>query len=278
MKPVALLTGCISALLLAASLLITNFVQMLSLIILPFSRRAFRHWNRIAVGYWARSTILMMEHITRTPFEFEGDVISSGENAIVIPNHQSMVDIMMTVKLAQTPGRLGDIKQFAKDIIKWVPGLGWGMFFVDGIFLKRDWSRDANTIFKTFNRIHKSGMPFWVINYPEGTRATPRKIKQSQEFAHDRGLPVMNHVMIPRPKGFVATLSALRDRLDAVYDMTIKYEGHIPTFWELLSGQIKDVIRVRVKRYPIAALPREEKEIQDWLIERFVEKETWLKS
>lgn len=228
------------------------------------------------MSYWAKSTILMMENIVRTPFEFEGDVISQGENAIVIPNHQSMVDIMMTVKLAETPGRLGDIKQFAKDIIKWVPGLGWGMFFVDGIFLKRDWSRDADTIFRTFSRIHKSGMPFWVINYPEGTRSTPQKILASQEFARSRGLPVMNHALIPRPKGFTATLSALRDRLDAVYDMTIKYEGHIPTFWELLSGQIRDVIRVRVKRYPISELPSDEAAIQKWLIDRFVEKEKWL--
>lgn len=275
----ALVRGCISALLLATSLVITNSVQMLSLLILPFSRRAFSIWNRMAVSYWAKSCIILMENISRTPVRLEGDEISVGENAIMIPNHQSFVDIMMTIKLAEKPGRLGDIKQFAKDIIKWFPGIGWGMFFVDGIFLKRDWAKDADNIFRTFSRIRSSGTPFWIANYPEGTRFTRAKLMKSQEFARSSGKPILNHVLLPRPKGFQATLLALRDRISAVYDVSIKYTGeHVPNFWELLSGQIQNPIIVKVKRYPISEIPIGDEAIQSWLIERFIEKDKWLSS
>ncbi|MCM0606476.1 MAG: acyltransferase [Xanthomonadaceae bacterium] len=272
MNPITLIRGILSALFMAFFLLLTNIFQVLSLVVLPFSPSLFRRWNRFAVGCWAKSTVIMMKHTSGTEVLFEGDLITQGENAIVLPNHQSMVDIMMTVKLAESPGRLGDIKQFAKDIIKWFPGIGWGMFFVDGIFLKRDWNRDAGTIFKTFERLRNHKMPFWIINYPEGTRLTLKKLKSSQEYARLKGLPILSQVLLPRPKGFSATLMALRSELQAVYDMTIIYGKHTPSLWELLSGQVRSV-RVHVKRYPITSLPSDEAAIQSWLIERFVEKD-----
>ena len=37
----------------------------------------------------------------------------------------------------------------------------------------------------------------------EGTRARPAKIKESQEFAKSRGLPVLKHVLLPRTKGLL---------------------------------------------------------------------------
>lgn len=277
MNPVSILRGLVSFILMSVCLLVTNAFQISTLLVLPFSAPLFRNLNRFFVASWAKSMALMMRYTSCTQVHFEGDFIDFGENAIVIPNHQSMVDIMMTIKLAENAGRLGDIKQFAKDILKWVPGIGWGMFFVDGIFLKRDWTRDAGTIFKTFERLRNHKMPFWVINYPEGTRITPHKLKASQEFSRTRGLPLLKHVMIPRPKGFTATLQALRGELQAVYDMTIIYGEHIPSLWELLSGQLRSV-RVHVKRYPITELPQDETAIQAWLLERFIEKDQRLNS
>lgn len=46
---------------------------------------------------------------------------------------------------------LGDMKWMVKDIIKYVPGVGWGMLFLDCIFVKRDWTTDKESIRKTFD-------------------------------------------------------------------------------------------------------------------------------
>jgi hypothetical protein len=45
--------------------------------------------------------------------------------------------------------------------------------------------------------------PFWVGIYPEGTRITPKKWKESITFAAEKGLPQLNNVLLPRTKGFV---------------------------------------------------------------------------
>lgn len=47
----------------------------------------------------------------------------------------------------------------------------------------------------------------------------------SQKFSEDRGLPKLEHVLLPRVKGMVDSIMPnLRDSLDAIYDVTIVYE------------------------------------------------------
>ena len=45
--------------------------------------------------------------------------------------------------------------------------------------------------------------PFWIGIYPEGTRLTPKKKAESDEFALKKGLPPLKNCMHPRTKGFV---------------------------------------------------------------------------
>ena len=53
---------------------------------------------------------------------------------------------------------------------------------------------------------------------------TKSKHDAAVKFAKAKGLPEPKHVLIPRTKGFVATVQGLRDDLlDAVYDVTIWY-------------------------------------------------------
>ena len=62
-----------------------------------------------------------------------------------------MADITFLMDFAYRKGRLGDMKWMVKDIIKYVPGVGWGMLFLDCIFVKRDWTTDKESIRKTFD-------------------------------------------------------------------------------------------------------------------------------
>lgn len=57
-------------------------------------------------------------------------------------------------------------------------------------------------------------------------------------FAKKRDLPQLEHLLIPRVKGFAQAVQSLRDRLDAVYDLTIYYSEPPGNLWTLFSGLI----------------------------------------
>jgi 1-acyl-sn-glycerol-3-phosphate acyltransferase len=70
---------------------------------------------------------------------FYGDKIPLHQTAIVICNHRSVLDWLVIFCLARRKGRLGCAKFFVKDSVKWIPGVGCGLYLVNYVFLKRNW-------------------------------------------------------------------------------------------------------------------------------------------
>ncbi len=257
---------------LMSSLLVAQILQISSVVILPFSKIQFRRFNRNVANGWWSLVVFCMEKVNRIKIVFSGDKIPSQENAIVVANHQEMTDICLLFTLAIRKKRLGDMKWFVKDIIKYMPGVGWGMLFLDCLFVKRDWARDAAGIKKVFAGFNRDKVPFWLMSFCEGTRITPKKLARAQEFAKGRGMYIPQHVLIPRTKGFTASVEGLRERLDAVYDVTIGYGGAPVTLWQLSKGCLKSA-HLHVRRFETSVLPIAEADLAKWLLQRFEEKD-----
>lgn len=249
-----------------------NLLQMASLVLFPFSKKGFEKANlAFAYTYWKFCRILL-EDIYQIRVVITGDSLPQGESVLLFCNHQQMPDILALMPLADRYGRLADMKWFAKDVIKYIPGIGWGMLFLHCIFLKRNWTADAHRVNATFSRLLSSGLPYWLISFSEGTRITEDKRQASQAFAKKSGLPVLENVLLPRPKGFAVAVEAFRGRADAVYDVTLGYLPGIPNLWQFLKGRLREV-HIHVRRFPMSQLPQGEKELSSWLIARFVEKD-----
>ena len=257
--------------------LVINLIQMLSVFIWPFSQRAFRSVNRmLARAYWGW-IVLAQKKIWRIRFVVTGDKILPCENAILISNHQQLTDIPVLLTLADNKGRIGDFKWFVKDIIKYIPGVGWAMLFIDCIFVKRSWAQDEKGIKKTFRHIMDKKIPFWVVSFVEGTRITPQKLAKGQKWAKTHGLYTPKHTLPPKSKGFIATVKGLEGRLDAVYDITIGYPGGIPSLWQY-GGLCAREIHMHVRRMPASLLPRDEGGLKTFLFESFARKDTLMAS
>ena len=199
---------------------VINPIQMLSALIYPVSPRACRAVNRWCArfiwGWW----VLLGEAQSGAKIRFVGDRPPWRENALIISNHQTMLDVLIMLCLAWRCGRVEDLKFFVKDVVKWVPGPGWGMRFLDCVFVKRDWARDKAGIRRLFQKFKAQDIPVLLVCFVEGTRSTPDKLARSQAFARERGRYVPQHTLVPRTKGFVASMVGLRDHIDAVYDVT----------------------------------------------------------
>lgn len=254
------------------SILLINVLQMISLVILPFSRKAFRSINRAFANAWWSWCVVGAEKISGIQPVFSGDEIPCDENVIVFANHQQMADILAIMMFAWRKKRLGDMKWFVKHQLKYVPGIGWGMQFLDCIFVKRDWLADKRRIHATFDKFLNHGIPIWLITFVEGTRLTQKKLELCQQHCSRKGMPVLQHVMIPKTRGFTAALEGLQGHLDAVYDVTIGFDGGIPKLGQIYGGYVKRVF-IDVRRFPLATLPPTEPERAEWLKQRFVRKD-----
>jgi len=257
------------------TLIAFNVAQTVSLIIVPFSRRTFRRFNRWCADTWWGWCVIAAERLNGTRLEVTGEDLPSNENVLVISNHQQMPDITSLMALARSKGRLGDLKFFVKQALKWFPGVGWGMQFLNCPFVRRDWMRDRETIQRTFATLVRERIPMWLVSFAEGTRGTPEKILDSSRWAAEMGLQATRHVLIPRTKGFVATVEGLGEHLHAIYDVTIGYVDGVPTIWQHIRGSVKRV-HIHVRRYPISELPTAPEELGRWLITRFREKDDLL--
>src|SRR3989338_6319603 len=151
----------LAALILLPALMVCNALQMASLVVLPFAPKFFRRWNRFVANAWWAACDLWAEKLNETQVIFSGDELPIKENAIVILNHQGLVDIPVVFRLARRKKRLGDMKWFVKDILKYVPGIGWGMLFLDCLFVKRNWLSGQNLIKKDFEKNIRYQMPCW---------------------------------------------------------------------------------------------------------------------
>jgi 1-acyl-sn-glycerol-3-phosphate acyltransferase len=258
------------------SLIGFNALQTASLVLLPYSRRRFRSFNRWAADTWWGWCVTLGELLYHIEIIVTGDEVPLAENAIVIANHQQMPDITFLMAYARSKNRLGDLKWFVKDPIKYIPGVGWGMLFLDCVFVNRRWTKDGSSIQRTFARLKRDRVPLWLISFVEGTRLTSAKVKASRAYAEEHGLPLFEHVLIPRTKGFIATVKGLRDQVDAVYDITIGYRQGVPTLWQYIKG-FSRVAHFHVRRHPIEQLPNDDDDaLGKWLMRLFEEKDRLL--
>jgi 1-acyl-sn-glycerol-3-phosphate acyltransferase len=252
-----------------------NIFQILSLFLLLINRQWFMRFNMqikdLYCGNVARCALWCGNRLTML-----GDA-PRRENAIVMANHQSMIDIVLLWIWSQSIGTTGWMKWFAKDILKYIPGMGWGLLFINTILVKRDWAKDANSIQATFAKVMNGKLPTWLAIFPEGTRMKPEKLAASQAYAAKRGMPKFNRVLVPRGKGVFSSLQGLDGHIAAVYDVTIQYEEPLPSLTRFFV-QGGFTARLHMKRYDVSQIPKKERDFNQWLFERYEAKEKLLAS
>ena len=87
---------------------------------------------------------------------------------VVVMNHQSMLDIVMAFIVVPV-----NLRFVAKNVLKYVPLLGWYMWATGMIFVKRGPSRRVGSLMSAASRLEGGAS---VLIYPEGTRSADGRI------------------------------------------------------------------------------------------------------
>ncbi len=191
---------------------------------------------------------------------------------LVSSNHQSWVDILVLQKVFHR--RVPFLKFFLKRQLLYVPVMGLAWWALDFPFMKRrtgSRSADLATARRACEKFRQ--IPTSVMNFLEGTRFSRAK--------HDAQLSPYRHLLKPKVGGLATALSAMGERFDALLDVTIVYPGGVPTFWDLLSGKVKQVVvRVRELEIPKDLLggdyegdPAFRARMQEWVRAMWTEKD-----
>lgn len=225
-------------------------------------------------------------------FHFPEDQPGIGklESAFISANHRSDADWYGLLAFAHITMRgLSFAKFFVKKSLLYFPIFGYGMYLIGFIFVKRRWDKDRGRVEKAFSflkRMSSNGTPISLYCFPEGSRFSTGKQQASSKFAEEHGLPRLQHVLLPRTKGFTSSLAGLDSKLDAVYDITIVYpKDKTVSLGDIVFRRGRYDIHLYVRRWDIRELPLGEEALSQWLyrvyagkdlvIQRFYETGTW---
>lgn len=228
------------------------FFALLRLIPIPAWQHLLNPCLDASANFWIRVNNVQQNWFLPTRLEIEGvGNLDPKEWYMLVANHQAWADILIVVRTFGT--RIPGVKFFFKRSLLWVPVLGlalWGLDFPSmSRHSKAAIARDPSLKGKDLERTRKACArfrhhPVTIINFLEGTRFTLEKHQQQNS--------VYRHLLMPRAGGLAFALNAMDGQLHQLLDLTIHYEGGIPSYWSYVRGQVK-TIRVQVRQIPIPA-------------------------
>ncbi|THF99537.1 hypothetical protein TEA_002989 [Camellia sinensis var. sinensis] len=275
---------------------LVNLQAICFVLVRPLSKNTYRKINRVVaellwlelvwiVDWWAGVKVVCIFVLTKPVIisHYYNSYLAVGQNpfgkehALVVSNHKSDIDWLVGWVLAQRAGCLGSALAVMKKSSKFLPVIGWSMWFSEYLFLERSWAKDEITLKSGLQRLKDFPLPFWLALFVEGTRFTQAKLEAAQEYAASAGLPVPRNVLIPRTKGFVSAVSQMRSFVPAVYEVTVAIpkSSPPPTMLRLFKGQ-SSVMHVHLKRHLMKDLPETDDAVAQWCRDMFVAKDKLL--
>lgn len=267
---VSFVKGCVTAVTLALNTLV-GFTCMIPFallkLLLPFLW--VRHICDTALNAIAETWIwvncLWMKAVGHTRWTVSGtDGFDAKGWYLVSSNHQSWVDILVLQWVFNR--RIPLLKFFIKHELIYVPIIGLAWWALDFPFMKRRGGASAQKDLETARKACEKYkvIPTSVISFMEGTRFTQRK--------HDQQHAPYTHLLKPKTGGVGMALETMGELFDCLVDVTIVYPHGVPTFTDLLTGRLEEVV-VTVRREPIPKTllvgadgrPAERTKIQAWI-------------
>ncbi|ELP88277.1 1-acylglycerol-3-phosphate acyltransferase, putative [Entamoeba invadens IP1] len=252
-----------------------TILLIMNLIVSPmyFINRSIYQWifQRFTEVYMCYFSIHCY-YINGNKLLYSGDDLIANENQIWVQNHTHWFDFAPICMLSPMVGRIGSMRFFIKDEIMKLPFIGFGLYWMDNIMLKRNFADDEKHINETFKRLRNKYYPFLLIIFPEGTRAKPERILESQKYAKEHGLHVYKNLLNPRPLGLFHALKQLKKVTPYLYDLTTGYGPGASLGVVFCPGDGVD-IHVHGKRYLTKDLPDDFEEFKKWMEKIWIEKD-----
>ncbi|KAG7258738.1 hypothetical protein CRUP_018138 [Coryphaenoides rupestris] len=222
----------------------------------PLPARLYHRVDDRLYCIYQSMVLFFFENYTGVEIVIYGDIPKKKENVIYLSNHQCTADWIIADMLAIRQDALGHVRYVLKDGLKWLPLYGWYFSQHGGVYVKRSAKFDEKAMKMKLLMQAEAGAP---------------------EFASKEGLAILKHTLTPRMKASHVAIEAMQDHLDAVYDVTVAYEGTLdaagqrkpaPSMPEFLCKECPRV-HIHFERVDMKEVPIEPMFFRRWLHERF---------
>ncbi|OZJ03143.1 hypothetical protein BZG36_04640 [Bifiguratus adelaidae] len=274
--------------------------QILSLLFRPW-KNAYSSWHVYCEELWSQHMVAL-----KTKTKDGGEAMDEGielllrrnslgkivgldlpSRLILISNHQVYADWIYLWCFAYMANAHGAVKIILKDALRKLPifGLVCGMQFFDFIFLKRKLAADKVIITQTLERSRSVDNPMWLVIFPEGTVISENTRARSKAFADKLGFVDRTYLLLPRSTGLHLCMATLDDTVEYLYDVTVGYEGvkagDIPEEKYTIRGTFfHDIypkkVHMHLRRWRIDSIPVNADAFNQWLLDRWKEKDALL--
>jgi len=257
-------------------------MTLILIFVWPFSPRIYRRicyyfgytmfaQSVFVLRWWATTDLKL--YIEKETY----DKYLGKEHSLVILNHAGELDWIIVSALLDKLHTLGNVKAYTKDTVKYIPFVGWGFWCCEFLYLSRSYEKDKKNLEKYAKSMPDYEEPITILLFPEGTRLSPNKHAEGIKFCQERGLREMKHHLVPRTKGFTTSVPVMRDKIPAIYDVEIVFEGVKPTIINMLQAK-HFIVHMYLKRIPMEELPKTEKDLDMYLRNLFYKKDDMMES
>lgn len=241
------LRGVLASLLLALNTLVLCSLLFIVAILkfclaFPLGQRA-THWLMSHIHEaWISNNNAWINLIGHTRWHLSGlEGLDYQHSYLITSNHQSWVDIMVLQYVLNR--RIRPLKFFLKQELIWVPVIGLAWWALEFPFMKRyskaylakhpeKKGKDLETTRRTCDKFRNN--PVGIFNFVEGTRFTEGK--------HAAQKSPFRYLLKPKAGGIAFVLDAMGEQLEALVNVTIHYPAGRPGYWDLLCGNLKEVV------------------------------------
>lgn len=119
--------------------------------------------SKIAEFIWRGVQRICVEH-NHAAITIAGDGLPKAESAIVIANHVEWSDFYLIQALALRSQMLARCRWFAKQQLKWVPFLGWGLWAMGMPLVSRQWTEDKREMERLFHGVQVEKWPMCMLS------------------------------------------------------------------------------------------------------------------
>jgi 1-acyl-sn-glycerol-3-phosphate acyltransferase len=250
----------------------------------PFGKGSMRrrrgiYWLRPA---WVGSVLAGLRVLFGIRLEIEGREAAAPGRTLIMMRHASIIDNALGDTQIAGPLGLG-IRYVVKRELEALPLIDIGGRWITTNFLQRA-SGDAEAeIAKLRQLSHYVGPAESVLIYPEGTRATSKKIARAKEIIRERQPEVaplaetMVNLLPPRLGGPLALLEEAPD-FDVVFFAHVGFDGfeYVSDIWA--GGLNGATVRMKIWRVPASEIPRGggERALTEWLYGEWQRMDRWV--
>ncbi len=191
---------------------------------------------------WWGTNNLIMDFFLKTHWNIQADANLNRKHwYFLISNHQSWLDILVLGKVFNA--RVPMLKFFIKQELLWALPIGGLAAYVMGFPFMRRYSKsylkkhpekigqDLETTRKACLKF--KNQPVTVINFLEGTRATPDKRKKLAS--------PYQHLLPPRAGGLSFVINAMSGLMQEIIDVTIIYPPRKFNLWDFVCGRVEEI-------------------------------------